>query len=360
MLDLIEGTETELEEEHCGLELRHGPHNWGASEELDIEGARCPGEGLVTISWSELDTFRQCPKKHDIYYIQRWTAEPKDDSPLGKGSLWHRVMETHFNTIKAHQTTNDSGQTVWDCSGDELLEFCLDAVGNTIAVMEIEEERDPAVIQVIKWMYAGYVETYGLDEEWDIIAVENTVIVPLYEADGSESWVRLKVKLDLLVKWKGRYWIIDHKSCGSLPSDKDFDWADQFGLYVYGLGKVGVRVTGTIHNAAKTKMNQGDLIKPGEPGYKKSMKESTLEQRFGRHYMNYTKEQLEEIAADALADGKLAWSEHNHKRRNPDEERCKWRCGASEACMFGRRTGSDANMIDMLQRTGFVQDFTRH
>jgi hypothetical protein len=318
--------------------------------------------GLITVSWSELDSFRQCPKKHDLGYLQRWQAEAADLSALGKGGAWHRVMEAHYGTIKAHQRLDDFGRgAVWDCTEEELQWTCIDAVAKILADMQSKEDRDPELIQLLQWMYTGYLDQWGLDEDWDILEVESTHIVPLYETDGSESWVQLKVKIDLLVRdARGRIWLIDHKSCGSLPNDKDFDWADQFGLYVYALRHIGKRITGSIHSAARTKMNKGDLIKPGDEGYKNTMKAQTLDDRFARRAMNYTDAQLEGIAGDALADFKLAYSEANHKRRRPNEDTCKWRCGFNEACMFGRRTGSEANTIDMLQRTGFEQNFTRH
>lgn len=369
MTDMQNLEEDELELAHCGDNVRHGPHTWKlVTDTVQPDGTlygdvRCSGVGLVTVSWSELDSFRQCPMKHRLAYLERWTQDVADNTPLGKGSLWHRVLEVHYNTIKAHQIPdmNDGLGVQWDCIADELKQHCIDEVGKLLAVMETDEERDPNTMIMLHWMYAGHLEMWGLDEQWDIVAVENTAIVPLYEEDGSESWVRLKVKLDLLVRdTKGRMWIVDHKSCGTLPGEKDFDWADQFGLYVYALGKVGVRITGSIHSAARTKMNQGDIIKPGEPGYKSTMKAQELDQRFARRPIGYTPQQLEGIAGDALADMKLAHGEANHKRRNPDEERCKWRCGYSEACMLGRRTGSDGQMVEMLQRTGFVQDFARH
>lgn len=346
----------------CGMDIRHGAHDWFDLPN-DSETYRCPGVGLITVSWSELDTFRQCPLKHKLAYMDRWQRDPKDDSALGRGSLWHRVLEVHYKTIQAHQVParDGSDRYQWDCTGEELTQACVDAVGKLLAELETKEERDPNVLLMLRWMYAGYLERYGLDEEWDIIAVENTVIVPLYEPNGSESWVKLKVKLDLLVRdHRGRHWVIDHKSCGSLPNNKDFDWADQFGLYVYALQRAGIRVTGAWHSAARTKMNQGDIIKPGEPGYKNTMKAQTLDQRFSRTPLDKTAAQLEGIAADALADFQLAYSDANHQRRRPNEEWCKWRCDFEEACMFGRRTGSDANMLDMMQRTGFAQDFTRH
>lgn len=351
---------TELEIEPCDDvrgEQRHGEHPWSAGNSYEYQ---CPGYGVITVSYSEIDTFRQCPKKHDLGYMQRWQKEPKDTGALGKGSLWHRVLETHYRTIQAAQVP--SGNTyVWDVEGAGLLIACQDAVATLLTQMLEVEQRDVEVIGILRWAYAGYVEMYGLDEEWDILEVENNVIVPLYEAEGSESWVRLKIKLDLLVRdSRGRIWVVDHKSCSSLPTGKDFDWAVQFALYTYGMRHRGVSVMGSIHSASKVKMNQGDLIKPGDEGYKKSMKEQTLEDRFARRPIHYTASQLAITADDLLADAKLAYSEHNHKRRAPDEERCKWKCDFNEACMLGYRSGDEGQTLQMLQLTGFTQEQMRH
>lgn len=360
MSDLVETTIDDLEVQFCGRDERHGPHEYETVGTRYVGEVRCPGYGLVTVSWSELDAFRQCPKKWSLAYEGRWAKPAEDNTALGKGSLWHEVLETHYKTIQAHQLKREDGSVEWECTADELMQHCLDAVGKLIAGWEAEE-RDPNIMLLMRWMYAGHLEMYGLDEEWDILAVENTAIVPLYEPDGTESWVRLKAKLDLLVRdQRGRVWIVDHKSCGNLPGNKDFDWADQFGLYYYALNQVGVKVTGTVHSAARTQMNKGDILKPGDPGYKNTMKAQVLEDRFARTFMNYTEAQAKGIADDALADFKLAYSSANHRRRNPNEEWCKWRCSYGEACMFARRTGDEANLLDMLQRTGFQQEPIRH
>lgn len=360
-------TQPELEVEPCSNPHRHGPHTHEFIDVAQPTGVpaaysefQCPGEGLVTVSYSELDAYRQCALKHDLAYTQRWVKPVDDNTALGKGTMWHRVLETHYNTIKDHQVAQGNTFT-WDCTAEELENYCKLAVVELLAEMTVVEDRDQETVNLMVWMYEGYVDRWGLDDDWDIIAVENTAIVPLYEADGSESWVRLKVKLDLLVRdSKGRYWIIDHKSCANLPAGQDFDFAEQFPLYAYALRKVGIKVTGAIHNACRTKRNQGDIFSPGDPGYKTTMKAQTLEERFDRTPLNYTAVQLDGIAGDALATFKQAYSDANHKRRSADPERCKWRCNFKEACLFGRRTGKDTDMIDMLTRTGFEQNFTRH
>lgn len=324
-------------------------------EELERElGAEVDKAELV-VSWSELDTYRQCPKKHDLAYHQRWVAPPKGNGPLDKGVLWHEVLDVHYTTILKHQTT-DGGTTAveWDVDTQELFRLCLVAV-DALFGKWLAEDVDPSLIKLLRWMYDGHLEVWGLDEQWDILAVECGITVPLSDT------VSLKVKIDLVARdANGRVWLIDHKSCANLPASKDFDWNDQFGLYMWALRKVGVNVFGAMHSAARTKQNQGDLIKPGDEGYKKSMKVTELEDRYRRTRLDKTGPELEEIAKDALADAEQAYSTGNHKRRHTNEDTCKWRCGFNEACMLGRRTGSEAKLVQMLQVTGFEQNFTRH
>ena len=38
----------------------------------------------IVVSYSELDTFRQCPMKHALAYKQRWTRPVEEGSPLNK------------------------------------------------------------------------------------------------------------------------------------------------------------------------------------------------------------------------------------------------------------------------------------
>lgn len=363
----VEDTRDELDLKPCSEsstpDHRHGSHEWfDGVDPFNAETWWCEGSGLVTVSFSELDTFRQCFMKHELAYGQRWSKEQTDNGALGLGTLWHRVLECHYLTIKSAQVSDGDGRTVWNVSKEDLLIGVQEAVNTLLAEMRDDEKRDPEVLKILKWMYLGHLEAYGLDEEYDIVAVESTAVLTLKNADGSNSWVRLKVKLDLILRDSdGRYWVLDHKSAASIGrDDKDLDWDDQFGLYIAAMRKQGIRIMGAIHSAAVKKPNKGDFIKPGDPEYKASMKESTLESRFKRTRLNRTEPECDSILGDALADTKLAYSEANHKRRHTNPDTCKWRCDFKEACIFGRRTNNDGNVLLTLQRTGFMQEPIRH
>lgn len=346
----VEGDEeTSLPCALVDIETRHAPHA--------VPLGMCPGYGIETVSYSEIDTFRQCPFKHKLTYTDRWTRESIGDmTPLGKGSFWHKVMEAHYRTIQEYQI----GLGEYRVSHDELLALCLAAVEEVLAEGQAAG-TDENLLTLARWMYAGHIERWGLDEDWYIVAVEHTAIVPLWNKDGSESWIRLKVKLDLVVTdARGRLCIVDHKSCGNLPHQKDLDFDEQFGLYTYVLKRMGKNVFMSIHNAARTKMNQGDIIGPDDPGYKKSMKAQTLEERFKRTLLNRTDPELQAIQDEALWTAETMFGPLNRQERHPNTDTCNWKCDFTEACLYGRRSNDNGKTVLMLMDTGWRQDPQRH
>jgi hypothetical protein len=206
--------------------------------------------------------------------------------------------------------------------------------------------EDHEEVDLLVWMLDGYLELYGEDTEWTILGVEKQYEVWLPTRTGNRSSFKLKAKLDLLVSWKGRLWVVDHKSCKDLPSDKMLALDDQFGLYIWAVQKAtGRRVHGSIHNAARTQRN---VSKP-----------QALETRFSRTPMYRTDQELDKIALDAYETARTAYAAGAGAERHPNTDTCRWRCDFTESCLHGRKT-SDQQELDYMRSAGFVQDFTRH
>ncbi len=245
----------------------------------------------------------------------------------------------------------------------EDMELAASARVEEVLAKAAKDGVPDEITNLMRWMYVGYVETYGLDPDHTILGVETTHFAPLgtIEQDGQQVPVQLKFKIDRIVRNKfGQIIVIDEKSHAALPSDNDYDFLDQFGLYVWGLSQLGMSVRGAIHSASKTKQNQGDILSEGDPGWKSTMRSTPLENRFKRTPINYTKAQLVGVAQDALADVQQMYGPANHLKRHTDSDRCKWRCSFTEACLFGRRTGKDSDTIRMLEIQGFTQNHERH
>lgn len=292
------------------------------------------------VSYSELDTFRQCPFKHELGYKERWKS-PQLSPALAKGTLWHLVLEHHYKAIAFWQQANP--KAVLDEVPVELIheirrEYLSDGVG------EQSEYQD-----LVDWMYDGYIAHYGADPGWTIRGVEYAPQFWLPGPTGGRSRFRIKMKIDLIVRERktGQLWLIDHKSGKDLPKGKQLELDDQFGLYTWAMRKLGTPVLGSIHSSARTQRNK-DQVAHFQP----------LDERFARKHMYRTDVELDTIATEAYRSAKKAWSVPiGEAERNTDPERCNWRCDFTEACLAGRK-GLDHRQF--LRDAGFVQDFTRH
>ena len=291
----------------------------------------------ATGSYSEIDCARQCLHKHELAYKERW-REPSVGPALARGTLAHEVLAAHYTSLKE---TQGSGM------GDpERLDLCVNAA---LAVLE-EAKRDgadPETVELVGWIYAGYIEYYGTDPHWTILAVETNDLVWLPTATGGRSRFQLKLKADLVVRQDNRIWIVDHKTGKDLPTGKQLDIDDQFGLYTWGYHQLGKDVFGSLHNAMRTQRNKDQTKNP-----------QTLESRMTRTRLTRTPDELDTVAVEAYRTLRRAHSlKIGEAERSPNTDTCRWKCSFTEACLFGRK-GLDERR--MLADMGFVQDFTRH
>jgi len=277
------------------------------------------------VSYSELDSYRQCPHKHELSYKQRWRGANTSEA-LARGTLWHLLMERHYTELINRDSTTDQRLT-------QARDVTLANAGEHA--------------ELLAWMYEGHLEMWGLDEEWEILAVEHPIETWLPTAKGGRSTFKLKAKLDLVIRQHGKIWVVDHKTCKNLPKDKELDIDDQFGLYTWAMRRTGTNVFGSIHNAARTQRNKNPERFPQE-----------LDERFNRTMLYRTDIELETLALEAYrtALGAYRWAP-GEAPRAPNTDTCRWRCDYTEACLLGRK-GVDETQV--LLDSGYIQDFTRH
>ena len=289
----------------------------------------------IVVSYSELDTFRQCPLKHHLGYKLRYRKPNVEGSALSRGSLWHEVLEIHYRELAARQSTRALSR-----AKKQVARHLTDPVTG-----ERTEQQE-----LIWWMYLGHVEAYGADEQWEILEVEYPFEVGLVEAEGDKPEIRFKGKMDLLVRDRatGKVWIVDHKSGAELPSAKVIDIDDQFGLYLAATRTLGIAATGTIHSAARTRQLVGD--KTGD-------KPTPLDKRFLRTISMRTDVELDNILMDARRAAIAAYSQTDAPYSSPNPDQCRWRCDFLEAHMLMRK---GVKPTVALSSFGFEQDYTRH
>ena len=291
------------------------------------------------VSFSELASFRRCPLKHFLEYRERWTKPDKEGGALSRGTRWHSVLETHYETKRV--TEEEAGvRTVAQAAelSDRILKEAW--VGIEPLLFDLRSGEQTEEQNLVEWMYRGHVDKWGTDPEWKVLGTETRLQAPLPNAGGIE----LKAKVDLIVydRTKGGTWVIDHKSGKSLPYQKELDIDDQFGLYTWLWNTLHPesKVMGSIHNAAKTYRT-----KAFDP----------LDRRFSRTYMNRTDTELVALAVDA-AQAALA-SRTGLLYSSPNSANCKWDCSFVDAHLLARK-GRD--LTEVLREFDFVQNFERH
>lgn len=315
-----------------------------------------PQEGDVVVSYSELSTYRDCPLKHALTYKQRWSKPPEEGSPLAKGTLWHEVMEIHYRAIQKHQ------------QGELTEEAAKDTIAAQLSVLLWDQTtgEQSELQSLIWWMYQGYIERYGFDPQWEILAVEVKFQARLRGASGDSPYI-LKGKLDLVIRDRKsqKIWVVDHKSGANLPVEEDLDLADQFGLYIWLMQEAGIPVIGAIHSANRTTRNAGD--KPenqdeeGNP-LKASWKKQTLDQRMKRTLLTRGKKELENIARDAYAVAVNAYPEAIGMEplpiySVPSTMSFAWKGEWRDVYLMIRKGRHPKSVLEEL---GFVQNFERH
>jgi hypothetical protein len=299
---------------------------------------------MITISFSELDAFRQCAFKHQLAHVELWQKEdPK--GALYRGTAWHTLMELHYKKLATCCFTKE-----------QLLSHCY----SMLEAWEHEGESSE-LLELLQWMYEGYLDRWGLDTQWEIRAVEWQGVVPLNHR------FQLGFTIDLIVEdEKGRHWVVDHKTGRNLPTEKDLDFHEQFALYTWALRKLGKPVFGSIWNAARTTRNKGDY-----PEYvnDKRTRAQTLDERFSRVFINKTDKELEMTAHEAILTAERMYPDtglnifdprtRHDAPRSFNADTCSWKCSFTEACLLGRRTGDNQRTRQFLSDTGFVRGTQR-
>lgn len=283
----------------------------------------------VVVTFSEMDSFRQCPLKHKWSYKDGWREEAKVGGALHRGSLWHEVMETHYTLIQEGMAGTPEQMKEF-----MLREFLVDDAGN----QNVDQET-------VEWMYDGYLECYGLDSGWEPVLIESAGEVRLTNEQGKPTKFFLRFKIDLVVREvsTGHLWLVDHKSASNLSRETEIDLQEQFRLYTWALRKLGVPIHGIIRSDARTKRNKTPM---------------TLDQRFKRVTTFMSDQEGEHIAQDMLTTARAAYSHNSPTYAAPMPDLCSWRCSFLNVHLAWRRGLADEETL--MKDFGFFKTDMKH
>lgn len=277
----------------------------------------------TSISWTEIDAYRQCPHKHGLHYFQGWRP-PALGFHLRRGILWHDILDLHYHGIKETGDVRDPG---------------TGAINQIIEVLNAHGAKDPDhpehdIGSVCLWMYHGYKRWCPAEDAgFKIVASEIEFKVEL------PNGMVLTGRVDLIIEYKGHLWLIDHKATSYLPSNKEIDLDDQTPLYIWAMRQLGYEVRGAWLSFTRAKPLKTRVLQPVE--------------RFKRVPIYRTDYELDVVVKEAVASMEIAYGPTNQQQRHPNTDTCKWKCPFTDACIGGRR--AEHLEAEILLGSGFHQ-----
>lgn len=161
--------------------------------------------GVVRLSNSELQTFKDCRRKWWLQYYRRLQPKYRDvTGALALGSRIHEALDQYYSKgvplLEAHSNLVNAEKAL-------LLEEFKD-------VSELEKEAELGHIMLDG--YLQWVEENGIDAELEMVSTEEQITAPLFNGE-----VELTGKLDMRVRRKldGARMFRDFKTVGGSLSD---------------------------------------------------------------------------------------------------------------------------------------------
>ena len=194
------------------------------------------------LTYSALNTFRNCPRKYKHRYLDCLRPREKAES-LSFGSVVHTAVELWYRSIG----TPDR----------------LSRVQNHIDQQypaRVSDQREKAHWHLARALMSGYVACYE-SEDFEIVELEKPFTSEIRNPDTgrlSQTFV-MSGKADAIVRRADGLYLLEHKTASSVDASYlDKLWTDtQIALYSYYLRQLGYPIVGVIYNVLlKSRLQQ--------------------------------------------------------------------------------------------------------
>lgn len=276
------------------------------------------------VSYSELITFRECPLKWYLRYGAR-LVPPERVERLDRGTAWHIVLQRHYQVLRITSALGVDTDRLAEAL-DRAFERSLNEINATVPAMT---EAD---FEMLRWMYTGYVERWGIDPHLRLLGEESHFSFPFPVPGHDGLLIDGKIDLDAIdTEHDDEEQVWDHKSASQKDVSKnaftnEMLLEDQFLLYGAIRREQGRKVT-VVYNVARTDKLKRDM---------------TTEERFARVRLPYSDAAL----SNAWEDNKAAarhlvecLDDPSRIYSVPDPGRCSWKCEFMKTHIEARDSG---------------------
>lgn len=196
---------------------------------------------ILSVSHSQVKTYRRCPKQWSYKYIDRLVRKEKSRAPY-LGNWLHRCLETFY----------ESGD--WKIGHKEYLEQWNSLFDEEREALSEKNGPLPVLVRRIMRSYLWYWKHDG----WKVLGVEYEFEVPVgsFVVNGVKVIVHANGKVDLVVEDEETElrWVVDHKSTGQIPDQGAFHASDpQLLIYPEGVKPEFGEVAGVVYNYIRSR-----------------------------------------------------------------------------------------------------------
>jgi hypothetical protein len=199
-----------------------------------------PAKSVLT--YSALNTFRNCPRKYKHRYVDCLRPREKAEA-LSFGSVIHGAVEFWYRGM-GHRDRFAA-----------VLRFI-----DLMFPARSGDEREKAHWHLARAMMTGYAACYA-DEDFEIVELEKPFTGEIRNPDTgrpSQTFV-MAGKADAIVRRADGLYLLEHKTASSVDASYlDKLWTDtQIALYSYYLRQLGYPIVGVIYNVLlKSRLQQ--------------------------------------------------------------------------------------------------------
>lgn len=290
---------------------------------------------MLKVSPSEIAKFRRCRRSWALTYYYKWGVDPATapaTSAAQLGTRIHAALEAYY------------GYDINPCLALGVI-YDYERDRRPDCAGELTAEQDWAMIMVAG--YLDWAEETGIDEEYDVVAVERAVEVPITLTNGEMAIVT--GKLDQIVRRKldGALCVRDWKTVGSLHKANLLVLDEQMRIYssLLAVASDGMRVDGALYamllRSKRSARANGPFYEQVHINYNGADHVSMMTRLRG--VMDDMSRAIRML--DQGADPKHA------VYPNPMTDRCSWDCNFTHVCPLF----DDGSRADDAMRANYVQ-----
>ena len=295
---------------------------------------------MLKVSPSEISKFRRCRRSWALNYFYRWGVDPQyapATSAALLGTRIHAALEAYY------------GYGIHPCSALEVI-YDYERGKRPECDSELTKEQDWAMV-----MCSGYMDwaaETGIDEEYDVVAVERAVEVPILLTNGEMAVVT--GKLDQIVRRKldGALCVRDWKTTASLHKFDLINLDEQMRIYsaLLTVASDGMRVDGALLamllRSKRTPRASGPFYEQIHVTYN------------GSDHTNMMT-RLRGVLDDMDRVTKALARKEDHRLvayPNPMLDRCSWDCSYKSVCSLF----DDGSRAEDAMRANYIQQSPYH